>query len=148
MSVIRSEDSKSHNRRQTIFDAGKAKGIEEAEEKAALEIAVLNASNDALHKCVCQCALVEQAACFATGELFATQASARLFFSGEPATKNPSCRVDTESQTLRTRLCKLTAPSQTWRTRLNKAAQGCHKLSAPLLVQTAESANLILTSVS
>ena len=73
---IIANEGKPRNRRQNVWDSGKAAGIKEAEAKAAREISVLKSTNDALHTRIL--ALTEQSAGTATGEYVAIKTASDL----------------------------------------------------------------------
>jgi hypothetical protein len=76
LALIQKETSGSKARRDATYNKGKAAGIKEAEEKAGREIAVLKATNDALHTRIL--ALTEQSTGAATGEYVAITTASSL----------------------------------------------------------------------
>ena len=76
LALIQKETSGSKVRREATYNKGKAAGIKEAEEKAGREIAVLKATNDALHTRIL--ALTEQSTGAATGEYVAITTASSL----------------------------------------------------------------------
>ena len=73
--IVQNEKCKSRDRRERIFATGKAEGIKEGKDSAAREIALLKATNDALHKRLG--AILEQSNGSATGQLVATETATR-----------------------------------------------------------------------
>ena len=74
MEIVLDDSKNSNNRRQRLYHTGFAKGLEEGKESAALEIAVLKASNEASHQRIGQ--LLEQSNGSATRQLIATETAA------------------------------------------------------------------------
>jgi hypothetical protein len=73
--IVQNEKCKSRDRRERIFATGKAEGIKEGKDSAAREIALLKATNDALHKRLGD--ILEQSNGSATGQLVATETATR-----------------------------------------------------------------------
>ena len=73
--IVQNEKCKSRDRRERILATGKAEGIKEGKDSAAREIALLKATNDALHKRLGD--ILEQSNGSATGQLVATETATR-----------------------------------------------------------------------
>ena len=76
LETIQKEARSSKGRREHIFAAGHAAGFEEGKESNATQIASLKATNEALHKQLCD--ILEQSNGVATGQLIATQTASEL----------------------------------------------------------------------
>ena len=76
LKITRKEESSSKARRDATYKKGLDAGINEAEEKAGREIAVLKSTNDALHTRIL--ALTEQSSGAATGEYVAITTASSL----------------------------------------------------------------------
>jgi chromosome segregation ATPase len=81
LKLVQKESNSSHNRRERAYLSGHAKGLDEGKKSAALDCAVLRATNEALHLRLGQ--LLEQSNGCATGQLIATETAANLVLENQ-----------------------------------------------------------------
>ena len=81
LELVQKESNSSHNRRERAYLSGHAKGLDEGKKSAALDCAVLRATNEALHLRLGQ--LLEQSNGCATGQLIATETAANLVLENQ-----------------------------------------------------------------